>query len=182
MFRTALVATLLFATPAAAQQLTPAETAKVDTIVADALSSSGVPPPRSRSSATAGSSITKAYGDQGPGMKATERRREIPDRLDLQAVHRRRDPAARGRRQAQPRRQGLEMGARYHRRRPDHASASCSATLPGIQDYWPQDYISPRWKSRSRRSRSSIAGRRSRSISSPAPPGNIRTPAMSSPA
>jgi CubicO group peptidase (beta-lactamase class C family) len=53
---------------------------------------------------------------------------------------------------------------------------------PGIQDYWPQDYASPRWKGRSRRSRSSIAGRRSRSISSPAPPGNIRTPGMSSPA
>ncbi len=42
MFRPFLAAALLVATPAAARQLTPAETAQVDKIVADALKSSGV--------------------------------------------------------------------------------------------------------------------------------------------
>jgi D-alanyl-D-alanine carboxypeptidase len=66
MFRTALVATLLFATPAAAQQLTPAETAKVDAIIADALKSSGAP--SASIAVVRGGQIVfaKAYGDQGP--------------------------------------------------------------------------------------------------------------------
>ena len=43
MFRPAFAAALLIATPAAAQQLTADETAQVDTLVTDALKSSGAP-------------------------------------------------------------------------------------------------------------------------------------------
>ncbi|WP_084579803.1 serine hydrolase domain-containing protein [Sphingomonas azotifigens] len=69
MFRTALAATLLIATPAAAQQLTPEQSAKVDAIVADALKSSGVPSASIAIVRDGKIVFAKAYGDQGPGIK-----------------------------------------------------------------------------------------------------------------
>src|SRR5436305_1888464 len=71
MFRPFLAAALLVATPAAARQLTPAETAQVDKIVADALKSSGVPSASVAIVRDGRIVFARAYGDQGPGMKAT---------------------------------------------------------------------------------------------------------------
>jgi len=47
----------------------------------------------------------------------------------------------------------------------------------GVQDFWPQTTVSRRCRIRLRRRASSTAGQRSRSTSSPASNGNIRTPA-----
>ena len=71
MFRPALAAVLLIATPAAAQQLTPVETARIDTLVVDALKSSGVPSASVAIVRDGKIVFAKAYGDQGSGMKAT---------------------------------------------------------------------------------------------------------------
>src|SRR4051812_11973826 len=71
MFRTSLAAALLFATPAAAQQLTPDQTAQVDRIVADALVSSKVPSASIAIVRDGRIVYAKAYGDQGPGLPRT---------------------------------------------------------------------------------------------------------------
>ena len=71
MFRTVFAATLLLATPAAAQQLTPDQTAKVDQLVAQALQSTQVPSASVAIVRDGKVVFAKAYGDQGPGMKAT---------------------------------------------------------------------------------------------------------------
>ena len=52
----------------------------------------------------------------------------------------------------------------------------------GYQDYWPQDYVMPPMLKPVTRGRSSTAGRRSRSTSSPARGGSTATPTTSSPA
>lgn len=73
LFRPALACAALFLAPAAAsaQALTPEQSAQVDKIVADALASSGVP--SASIAVVQGGQIVyaRAYGDQGPGMKAT---------------------------------------------------------------------------------------------------------------
>jgi D-alanyl-D-alanine carboxypeptidase len=70
MFRTLCSITLLLATPAAAQQLTPEEAAKVEQIVADALSSTQVPSASVAIVRDGKIVFTKAWGDQGPNVPA----------------------------------------------------------------------------------------------------------------
>lgn len=69
MFRSPLAVALLFAAaPAAAQQLSPAEIAKVDAIVGEALKTSGAPSASIAIVRDGRIVFTKAYGDQGPGI------------------------------------------------------------------------------------------------------------------
>ena len=64
-FRWFAAALLLFAPPALAQELTPAQSAEVDKIVADALASSGVPSASVAVVRDGKIVFAKAYGDQG---------------------------------------------------------------------------------------------------------------------
>lgn len=72
LFRIAFTAALLAAAPlpAAAQTLTPAETAKVDAIVADALKTTGVPSASIAIVRDGRIVFAKAYGNQGPNLPA----------------------------------------------------------------------------------------------------------------
>lgn len=66
--RLTLAAALFFASPAVAQPLTAEQTTKVDSIVADALQSTGVPSASIAIVRDGRIVFAKAYGDQGPGI------------------------------------------------------------------------------------------------------------------
>jgi CubicO group peptidase (beta-lactamase class C family) len=68
VFRWLSAALLLIAAPAVAQDLTSAETAQVDKIVADALASSGVPSASIAIVRDGRIAYAKAYGDPGPNL------------------------------------------------------------------------------------------------------------------
>jgi D-alanyl-D-alanine carboxypeptidase len=70
MRKALILAAFLLATPAAAQQLTPDETAKVDKIVADALSATQVPSASVAIVRDGKIVFAKAYGNQGPNLPA----------------------------------------------------------------------------------------------------------------
>ncbi|MDV3456625.1 serine hydrolase domain-containing protein [Sphingomonas sp. HF-S4] len=70
MIRTAFAALLLLATPAAAQELTPEQSAQVDRIVADALASTQVPSASVAIVRDGKIVFTKAWGNQGPNVPA----------------------------------------------------------------------------------------------------------------
>jgi len=139
MFRPALAAALLIATPAAAQQLTPAETAQVDSIVADALKSSGVPSASVAIVRDGKIVFAKAYGDQGPGMKATSPAAKyqiasISKQFTAAAILLLEDAGK------------LSLDDKVSKWVPDITDADkitirqLLSHTAGIQDYWPQDY------------------------------------------
>jgi D-alanyl-D-alanine carboxypeptidase len=139
MFRPALAAAFLIATPAAAQQLTPAETTQVDTIVADALKSSGVPSASVAIVRDGRIVFAKAYGDQGPGMKATSPAAKyqiasISKQFTAAAILLLEDEGK------------LSLDDKVSKWVPDITDADqitirqLLSHTAGIQDYWPQDY------------------------------------------
>lgn len=140
MFRSVLAAALLIATPAAAQQLTPAETAKVDAIVADALKSSGVPSASVAIVRDGKIVFTKAYGDQGPGIakgpdaKAKYQIASISKQFTAAAILLLEEEGK------------LSLDDRVSKWVPDITGADrisirqLLSHTAGIQDYWPQDY------------------------------------------
>ena len=139
MFRPALAAVLLIATPAAAQQLTPVETARIDTLVADALKSSGVPS-ASVAIVRAGKIVfAKAYGDQGPGMKATS----AAAKYQIASISKQFTAAALLLLEDEGK---LSLDDTVSKWVPDITDADKISVrqllshTAGIQDYWPQDY------------------------------------------
>lgn len=139
MFRPALAAALLIATPAAAQQLTADETAKVDTIVTDALKSSGVPSASVAIVRDGKIVFARAYGDQGPGMKATSPAAKyqiasISKQFTAAAILLLEDEGK------------LSLDDKVSKWVPDITGADKVSVrqllshTAGIQDYWPQDY------------------------------------------
>ncbi|WP_342250064.1 serine hydrolase domain-containing protein [Sphingomonas sp. OTU376] len=139
MFRSALAAALLIATPAAAQQLSADETAKVDTIVADALKSSGAPSASVAIVRDGKIVFARAYGDQGPGMKATSPAAKyqiasISKQFTAAAILLLEDAGK------------LSLDDKVSKWVPDITDADqitirqLLSHTAGIQDYWPQDY------------------------------------------
>ncbi len=140
MFRSAVAATLLIATPAAAQQLTPEQTAKVDTIVADALKSSGVPSASVAIVRDGKIVFTKAYGDQGPGIA------KGPDanaKYQIASVSKQFTAAALLLLEDEGK---LSLDDKVSKWVPDVTGADTITIrqllshTAGLQDYWPQDY------------------------------------------
>jgi hypothetical protein len=152
------LALLLVATPALAQDLTPAETTKVDSIVSETLARNGVPSASIAIVRDGKIVFAKAYGKQSETIATP--RSDAPYQIASTQ---------------------LPNGSPASPMATRSPSASCSATRRACRIIGRRITASRRWKSRSRRSRSSIAGRRSRSISRQARNGNIRTPALSSP-
>jgi D-alanyl-D-alanine carboxypeptidase len=139
IFRPALAAALLIATPAAAQQLTADETAKVDTIVGDALKSSGAPSASVAIVRDGKIVFAKAYGDQGPGMKATSPAAKyqiasISKQFTAAAILLLEDEGK------------LSLDDKVSKWVPDITDADkitirqLLSHTAGLQDYWPQDY------------------------------------------
>jgi CubicO group peptidase (beta-lactamase class C family) len=140
MFRSAVAATLLIATPAAAQQLTPEQTAKVDSIVADALKSSGVPSASVAIVRDGKIVFTKAYGDQGPGIAKGP---DVRAKYQIASVSKQFTAAAillladEGK---------LSLDDKVSKWVPDVTDADkitirqLLSHTAGLQDYWPQDY------------------------------------------
>lgn len=140
MFRSTFAATLLIATPAAAQQLTPEQTAKVDSIVADALKSSGVPSASVAIVRDGKIVFTKAYGDQGPGIAKGP---DVRAKYQIASVSKQFTAAAillladEGK---------LSLDDKVSKWVPDVTDADkitirqLLSHTAGLQDYWPQDY------------------------------------------
>ncbi|OAN60036.1 serine hydrolase domain-containing protein [Sphingomonas sp. TDK1] len=140
MFRTAFAATLLIATPAAAQQLTAEQTAKVDAIVAEALKSSGVPSASVAIVRDGKIVFTKAYGDQGPGIakgpdaNAKYQIASISKQFTAAAILLLADEGK------------LSLDDKVSKWLPDVTDADAITIrqllshTAGLQDYWPQDY------------------------------------------
>ncbi|MEN2712654.1 serine hydrolase domain-containing protein [Sphingomonas sp. NPDC092331] len=139
MFRPVLAAALLIATPAAAQQLSADETARVDTIVADALKSSGVPSASVAIVRDGKIVFAKAYGDQGPGMKATS----PAAKYQIASISKQFTAAAILLLEDEGR---LGLDDKVSKWVPDITGADrisirqLLSHTAGIQDYWPQDY------------------------------------------
>ncbi len=140
MFRPSLAVALFLATPAAAQQLTPAETAQVDTVVADALKSSGVPSASVAIVRDGKIVFAKAYGDQGPGIAkgpdaaAKYQIASISKQFTAAAILLLEDEGK------------LSLDDKVSKWVPDITDADqitirqLLSHTAGIQDYWPQDY------------------------------------------
>ena len=113
----------LLAPPALAQALTPAEPAQIDATrhrrAARHRRALGLDRGRARRQARARQGVWQAMRDAAAAADATA---ALSDRVDLEAVHRRRDPAARGRGQAEPRR---------------HVSPNTSPASPAATDHDP---------------------------------------------
>lgn len=139
MFRPALAAALLIATPAAAQQLSADETAKVDTLVADALKSSGVPSASVAIVRDGKIVFAKAYGDQGPGMPATS----AAAKYQIASISKQFTAAAILLLENEGK---LSLDDKVSKWVPDITGADkitirqLLSHTAGIQDYWPQDY------------------------------------------
>ncbi|NIJ18730.1 CubicO group peptidase (beta-lactamase class C family) [Sphingomonas naasensis] len=139
MFRTPLAAALLFATPAAAQQLTPAEITRVDAIVADALASTQVPSASIAIVRDGRIVYARAYGDQGPGMKATS----ADAKYQIASISKQFTAAALLLLEDEGK---LSLDDKVSKWVPDITGADritvrqLLSHTAGIQDYWPQDY------------------------------------------
>ncbi|MHA6720279.1 serine hydrolase domain-containing protein [Sphingomonas sp. RS6] len=140
MFRTVLAATLLIATPAAAQELTAEQTAKVDSIVADALKSSGVPSASVAIVRDGKIVFAKAYGDQGPGIA------KGPDanaKYQIASISKQFTAAALLLLEDEGK---LSLDDKVSKWVPDVTDADqitirqLLSHTAGLQDYWPQDY------------------------------------------
>ena len=137
--RTALAAALFLTTPAAAQQLTPAESAKVDTIVADALQSSGVPSASIAIVRDGKIVYAKAYGDQGPNIKGPT----ADARYQIASISKQFTAAALLLLENEGK---LSLDDKVAKWVPDVTDADqitirqLLSHTAGLQDYWPQDY------------------------------------------
>ncbi|MBC9031929.1 beta-lactamase family protein [Sphingomonas sp. JC676] len=139
MIRTAIGAALFFATPAAAQQLTPDQSAKVDAIVANALSSSGVP--SASIAIVQGGRVVyaKAYGDQGPNLKGPSADAKYP----IASISKQFTAAALLLLEDEGK---LSLDDKVAKFLPDVSGADritirqLLSHTAGLQDYWPQDY------------------------------------------
>lgn len=140
MFRSAVAATLLIAAPAAAQQLTPEQSAKVDTIVADALKSSGVPSASVAIVRDGKIVFTKAYGDQGPGIAKGP---DVNAKYQIASVSKQFTAAAILLLEDEGK---LSLDDKVSKWVPDVTDADkitirqLLSHTAGLQDYWPQDY------------------------------------------
>jgi D-alanyl-D-alanine carboxypeptidase len=138
--RTAFLAALLFTTPAFAQQLTPAETAKVDGIVADALKSSGVPSASVAIVRDGKIVFAKAYGDQGPGIA---RGPSADAKYPIASISKQFTAAALLLLEDEGK---LSLDDKVAKFFPDVSGADrisirqLLSHTAGLQDYWPQDY------------------------------------------
>ncbi|AJP72012.1 serine hydrolase domain-containing protein [Sphingomonas hengshuiensis] len=140
MFRTALAAFLLAATPAAAQQLTPQETAQVDAIVARALQSTQVPSASIAIVRDGRIVYAKAYGDQGPGIaKGPSTDAKYP----IASISKQFTAAALLLLEDEGK---LRLDDKVAKFFPDISGADkvsirqLLSHTAGLQDYWPQDY------------------------------------------
>ncbi len=140
MFRTALAAALLLATPAAAQQLTPDETAKVDAIVARALQSSGAPSASIAIVRDGRIVYAKAYGDQGPGIAKGP---SADAKYQIASISKQFTAAALLLLEDEGK---LSLDDKVSKWVPEVTDADqitvrqLLSHTAGIQDYWPQDY------------------------------------------
>jgi len=140
MFRSAFAATLLIATPAAAQQLTAEQSAKVDAIVADALKSSGVPSASVAIVRDGKIVFTKAYGDQGPGIAKGP---DASAKYQIASVSKQFTAAAILLLEDEGK---LSLDDKVSKWVPDVTDADkitirqLLSHTAGLQDYWPQDY------------------------------------------
>ena len=125
--------------------------------------------------------LARAYGRHR--RRCRRARPALPDRLHLQAVHRHGDPAPARPGPALARRSRLPLRAGHHRAATASRSASCSATRRACRIIGRRITASRRW--RIRRRRRQIVDRWAQEAArfpARARNGNIRTPAMSSPA
>ena len=129
----------LIAAPAAAQELSPAETAKIDTAVAESLKATGVP---SASVAVVRGGrlvFAKAYGQQAPGWRSA--RAEAP--YQIASVSKQFTAAALLLLQRDGK---LSLDDKVSQYFPDISGAGqitirqLLSHTSGLQDYWPQDY------------------------------------------
>jgi len=138
--KTLLLGTLaLLPSPVLAQALTPAESAKVDTIVADALKSSGVPSASVAIVRDGKIVFTKAWGNQGPDVPAT-----TPDaRYQIASISKQFTAAALLLLEDEGK---LSLDDKVSKWVPDVTDADkitirqLLSHTAGLQDYWPQDY------------------------------------------
>jgi D-alanyl-D-alanine carboxypeptidase len=137
--RIVFAAALLFTTPAVAQQLTPEQTTQVDRIVADALSSSGVP--SASVAIVQGGQIVyaKAYGDQGPNLKGPSADAKYP----IASISKQFTAAAILLLENEGK---LSLDDKVAKFLPEVSGADritirqLLSHTAGLQDYWPQDY------------------------------------------
>ncbi|WP_404339470.1 serine hydrolase domain-containing protein [Sphingomonas sp. MMS12-HWE2-04] len=140
MFRPTLAALLLVATPAAAQQLTSAEAAKIDAIVADALKGSGVPSASVAIVRDGKIVFAKAYGDQGPGIAKGPR---ADAKYQIASISKQFTAAAILLLENEGK---LSLDDKVSKWVPDVTDADkitirqLLSHTAGLQDYWPQDY------------------------------------------
>lgn len=140
MFRIALAALLLGTAPAAAQELTPQERAKVDAIVADALQSTQVPSASIAIVRDGKIVYAKAYGDQGPGVA---RGPSIDAKYPIASVSKQFTAAALLLLEDEGK---LTLDDKVAKFLPDVSGADritirqLLSHTAGLQDYWPQDY------------------------------------------
>jgi D-alanyl-D-alanine carboxypeptidase len=137
--RLSLAALLLTTAPAAAQQLTSEQTAKVDRIVADALASSQVPSASIAIVRDGKIVYAKAYGDQGPGMARTSADAKYP----IASISKQFTAAALLSLEDEGK---LSLDDKVAKFFPDVSGADkisirqLLSHTAGLQDYWPQDY------------------------------------------
>jgi len=140
MIRTAFALTaFLFAVPAAAQALTPEQSAKVDGIVAQALASAQVPSASIAIVRDGRIVYAKAYGDQGPGLPRATADAKYP----IASVSKQFTAAAVLLLENEGKLALDDKVAKYF---PDVSGADritirqLLSHTAGLQDYWPQDY------------------------------------------
>jgi D-alanyl-D-alanine carboxypeptidase len=139
ILRTAFAVGILFATPAAAQQLTADETARVDAIVAESLKSSGVPSASIAIVRDGRIVYARAYGDQGPGMKATS----ADAKYQIASISKQFTAAAILLLEDEGKLSLDDTVAKWVPGVTDGDKITLRQLLShtaGIQDYWPQDY------------------------------------------
>lgn len=131
--------TLLCAAPATAQNLTPDQTQQVDALVAEALTSTGVPSASIAVVQDGKIVYAKAYGDQGPGLKPTTADAKYP----IASVSKQFTAAALLLLEDEGK---LSLDDKVAKFFPDVSSADkitirqLLSHTAGLQDYWPQDY------------------------------------------
>ncbi|MBX9815224.1 MAG: serine hydrolase [Proteobacteria bacterium SG_bin5] len=139
MIRYALIPLAVLAAPAAAQDLTPAEIAKIDSAVADGLKATGVP--SASVSVVRGGKLVfaKAYGSQAPGW--TSARATAP--YQIASVSKQFTAAALLLLQRDGK---LSLDDKVSKYLPEISGADritlrqLLSHTSGLQDYWPQDY------------------------------------------
>jgi len=139
MIRYALLPLAVLAAPAVAQELTPAEIAKIDSAVAESLKATGVP--SASISVVRGGKLVfaKAYGTQAPGWTSAR----TPAPYQIASVSKQFTAAALLLLQRDGK---LSLDDKVSKYLPDISGADritlrqLLSHTSGLQDYWPQDY------------------------------------------